>query len=594
MADEERLSPDGGENTMLNEAIEFLRRGDRTRAREILTRLLKTDQNNATYWVWLSAVVESSKERLYCLQTALKIEPENVAAKRGLVLLGGIPPDDSVPPFPMNHPRAWEEKLKIPQEPKPKRKGWANPLVRLFVVLGGGALLIGLVFASTLLPRSPTTRLFRTPTRRPTVTITLTPTNTPLFRTATATFAAPTPLWMLLDATYTPTPLYVVTEHPITSKDAFNAAMRYFRQADYQNAISLFEQVLTLEPEAADVHYYIGECYRLRGENYRAYLAYQAALDVNSRFAPGYLGRAITLHILNPEYDFINDLNRAITYDPQYTAAYMERGRYRIEIGAYESALSDLGTARAQKPGSALVHLYLAQAQLALGRNRDGLASALEANRLDLTLLDAYLVMAQAYAANGMTDQAVGAMQTYTLYYPNDAEAFLILGTAYNAAGEHEAAIAVLDRAIGLNRRMAEAYYQRGYAYLTLGEGENAEDDFKLAVAYDPSDFDGHLGLALAFDMQGFTGDAYIQIERNVVPLANTDVKRTQLYYWQAIILDKLEEEIAARRNWRLLLELPENVTPPEWRTEAMERLGITPTPSPTRNVPTRTPTPIP
>ncbi|MDP3183981.1 MAG: hypothetical protein Q8M58_01785, partial [Anaerolineales bacterium] len=119
------------EDTMLQEAIEALRKKDRAHAKDLLTRLLKADQNNATYWVWLSAAVDSQKERLYCLQTALKLEPGNAAARRGLTMLGALPPDDSVPPFPLNRPRLWEEKLAIQEEEKPRQTGWANPLVRL-------------------------------------------------------------------------------------------------------------------------------------------------------------------------------------------------------------------------------------------------------------------------------------------------------------------------------------------------------------------------------------------------------------------------------------------------------------------------------
>ena len=52
-------------------------------------RLLKTDQSNASYWIWMSAAVDTTKERIYCLETALRLDPQNAIAKRGLVLLGG-------------------------------------------------------------------------------------------------------------------------------------------------------------------------------------------------------------------------------------------------------------------------------------------------------------------------------------------------------------------------------------------------------------------------------------------------------------------------------------------------------------------------
>ena len=116
------MAEDKPEDTMFQDAVDALRRGDRPRAKEVLTLLLKTDQNNPTYWIWLSASVDASKERIYCLQTALKLDPENSIAKRGLILLGALSPDETIQPFPMNRPRAWEEKLLLAHE-KPKERG---------------------------------------------------------------------------------------------------------------------------------------------------------------------------------------------------------------------------------------------------------------------------------------------------------------------------------------------------------------------------------------------------------------------------------------------------------------------------------------
>src|SRR4029078_1229057 len=129
-------------DAVFQEAVEALRVGNNSPGRELLTGLLKTDQNNATYWVWMSATVDTAKERIYCLQTAFKLDPQNAAAKRGLILHGALPADETIQPFPANGPRAWEEKLLLAHE-KPRLKGWeavrARPGTRLggFVALGG-------------------------------------------------------------------------------------------------------------------------------------------------------------------------------------------------------------------------------------------------------------------------------------------------------------------------------------------------------------------------------------------------------------------------------------------------------------------------
>ena len=82
----EQFSPEQNDETIFQDAVDALRRGDRARAKELLTLLLKTDQNNATYWVWMSASVDNTKERIYCLQTALQADPQNAQcwSTRGL------------------------------------------------------------------------------------------------------------------------------------------------------------------------------------------------------------------------------------------------------------------------------------------------------------------------------------------------------------------------------------------------------------------------------------------------------------------------------------------------------------------------------
>jgi tetratricopeptide (TPR) repeat protein len=593
--DAELLSDEPGENTMLREAIEALRLGDRARARDLLTRLLKTDQKNPTYWLWLSATVDTQRERLYCLQTVLQLDPQNASAKRGLILFGALPPDPSVPPFPINRPRAWEEKLITPQEPKEKNPAWTNPVVRLFVMLGITVIVIGSLFMgrSLLFPNRPTPYL--TPTHHPTMTITFTPTVTPAFRTPTPTFLGPTPLWMFLDSTYTPTPLYVMTQHPVVSRSAFEAGLRFLGAKDYENALALFEQAITLEPGAPDLYYYEGETYRDQGDSRRARDAYQVAINLDSTFAPAFLGRARANLDLDPKAEIIYDMNEAIILDPNFAEAYIARGEYLIETNPYKSK-TDLVKALEITPDSALAYLYLADAQLNLREYDAALESATHANQLDITLVPVYLTLARAYIATGQTGQAVSVLLTYSIFRPDDASAFLQMGIAYNSVGEYEAAVQILNKAINANRRNAEAYFQRGTAYLNLDSPNLAETDFKSALNYDPFDFDSQLGLAHAYFMQGKPGDAYMQAETKALPLAHSDGTLAQVYYWEALFLEAIGEsqsDIGARNTWYKLIALPADVMPEAWRIEAYQHLNITPTFTPTLS-PTKTPTETP
>ena len=128
------------QDVMLQEAIEAIRQGQRGRARDLLTRLLRTNQSNPEYWLWMSSVVETTKEQIYCLQSVLRLEPDNAAARQGLVLLGALPPQDSIAPVPPVR-RKWEISL----QEVPKRSLWSRPVVRITVYAGLILVLVSLL-----------------------------------------------------------------------------------------------------------------------------------------------------------------------------------------------------------------------------------------------------------------------------------------------------------------------------------------------------------------------------------------------------------------------------------------------------------------
>ena len=317
---------------MLREAIEAVRMGDRLRARDLLTRLLKTNQNNPTYWVWLSSVVDTQKESLYCLNTALKLDPKNIAAKRGLVLLGGLPPDENVQPFPLNRIRAWEQELTIPKESEEKTRGWGDTIKRLIRTLAITVVAAGLLIAGYFMfaPGGIHLAISQTPTHRPTFTISRTPTLTPSYRTATPTFLGPTPLSFFLPEAYTPTPLYVITEHPVLTSSLFEAGLRLLGKNQYENARVQFQEVLHSEPEAVDAWYYIGETYRFEADFDNARDAYQKAINIDPSFAPAFLGRGLANWAIDPDANVKGDLDNAIVLDPQFTEAYIQRANFLL------------------------------------------------------------------------------------------------------------------------------------------------------------------------------------------------------------------------------------------------------------------------
>jgi tetratricopeptide (TPR) repeat protein len=591
---------DGTIELMFQDAVNTLRRGDKARARELLTQLLKADQNNSTYWVWMSAAMDSARERTYCLQTALKLDPGNGTAKRGLILLGALPPDESVKPFSVNRPRAWEEKLLLANE-KPKEKGLRvvlkSPLTRLLSVLMIFAGLSAAVIFGFVLPRQSTVIPTQTNTPGPSPTFTATPTIFGATAAPTKSFAGPTPLWMLLPQTYTPTPFYVNTPRALESRDQFRTALEAYNAGDWETFITNMELIIPLEPNSADIHYYIGEAYRFQGQAGNALKAYNEALKIDPDFGPPYLGLARARLLAEPNFNAEDLFDEALKRDPNFGEVYLERARYFLLHNDPKSAIVDLEQAARLMPNSADVYMAYANVYFALDNKESALAAAEKAYSLDVTIIPVYQLLGNLYIENGQYQKAVEALEVYVLYNDTDALSLAMLGQAYFEIGDYKPALLNLDKALELNRSgLSRYYYYRGLANLELKNIDQAVSDLELALESDKTSFDINLGLVRGYYVQEKFGSAFLKVEV-LNSLAETDQQVALMYYWRALIQEQRGEVKDALKNWRALYAMKADTMTAEMRADAELHLRTIITPTNTPKVsptPSRTPTRMP
>lgn len=610
------------DETLLQEAIEAIRQEKFERARDILTRLLRADQKNPTYWLWMSAAVQTAKEKRYCLETVLRLDPQNELAKHGLALMGigGF----EAKPRPLSLPRRkWkvDDQIRLPQQESVGNR--ARRLRRLAVT---AAVLILIVLAgigySLFAPRK-TIPTYVPPTRTPGPPPTFTPTPTYIGFVAPPTpeggvTAQPTPLWMLLKATYTPTPLYVNTPHPIS--EAFRSGLLAYQQGAWETAISFFEQARQVEPQAADIPYYLGETFRLMGEPRQALQFYGQALQIDPRFAPALLGRAQANLSLNPKSDVLPDLNQALQIDPNLAQAYLERARVYLSQGAVQQALQDVEKAEALLTSSPLPPLMRAQIFLAQEQIDQAYQEAQKAFERDRTLLEAYRLLGETALLNGEIDQARQTLQTYLDYEKKDSDAYLLYARSLLGLAEQEdlitamlislpipegteEALPALTRAIELKKDNPWAYLLRSCVFLELEEGQKAVNDLSEARAAlfqtpnaqrEPLWFAYHLALSRALLQAGRLESAEKQFNY-AAEFAKSNLEKAALYYWRGQAYLALDRKSLVQRDWTALLQLSAQDVPAEWRRTAQSFLATpTPTSSPsgTPASPQRTPSP--
>ena len=583
------------EENMFKEAMTAIQADDLSRARDLLTRLIKRNPRNAAYWLWMSAVVDSVRERTYCLKQAYRLEPENEEVRKGLILLGELPLDPSLVTSPDKLRYNWQKELRKEYLTRFKPPGLKDFFTwkRILVGMGASLLMLALVALGILAPSLAITRR-ATPTQivlatfRPPAALQQAQAATPT-SAFTPTEMGPTPLWMLISETFTPTPIYVNTPHPRT--EAFKSGMRAYVEQDWDTLLAYMEQADKVEPNAPDIQYYIGEAYRNKQFTLPAIKAYNQALTRDGNFAPAFLGLGKTYLYNMGQWENARDNFRlAIKNDPLILEAYLELTMIALGQNNGQTALEWVTQADDAGLSSPFLPLYRAQALLLLDQPDEALEAALIANQMDPTNLDGYRVLGHAYLETGLIGDALETLTIYLAHAEDDGEAHTWLGLAYEARGQFSQAVDAYTKALALDNKQPQAFLQRGLIYFDRGENEKARDDLVRSLALDKKTFIGNMTLGQAYLLLEDHGKAYQQFSI-CEAYAASDGDWAQIYYWRAQALENLDQKDVARRNWNNLLKLPDESYPEEWKKVAEERLGRVTTPTRTPTL-TRTITP--
>ncbi len=629
-------------STTLTEAIAAARAGNRSEARELLARLLRADSSNVEYWIWMSAVVESPRERKYCLESALRLDPTNRAVLRGLAIIGARKPDTAELASTTQTPRrkfkfgleeieeqASEEEpqptLEITQKPKPKPPAdlpWKTIGIAVAGLVFIGAVILFLPqikstiqsilakdYSGTAAELPPIGGTMTSTSLPGTSTATPVPAATRVMRTPIPTEFASTPLALLVENSPTSTPMIGVTPH---AYEAYDAGISALINGDYEAALRYFDQIIESEPKAADVHYFRGEALRLSGSPGSAILAYDSAVNANEDYTPAYIGRARAFLARDEEAYALADYDRALHREPFLTEIHIDLGEYYASRKLWLKLESTMQASIGMGVTTPRIYIFLSEAQLNLGKYKESLDNALIGSAEDPSLLEGYLAVGRAYVSWGVNSfdtsyfsAALWPLQTYTTYRSEDHRGWAALARAQVGQGNLEEALEAANKSIQINEKHAPAFVARAIVYLRQGKYQQALDDLLLASRYGQETYDLLFHLADAHIHLGHYEEAInaataAQTTTNDEPIfINEQIKIAEAYALMARIFESNPEAINdAIMRWRWILELehvrPETLELAETHLAELRGEGPTRTPTQTPTLSSTTPNVLP
>jgi len=197
------------------------------------------------------------------------------------------------------------------------------------------------------------------------------------------------------------------------------------------------------------------------------------------RVPQAYNNRGLALKNMGRLQEAIEDLNRAIALNPEYTLAYNNRGVILKKAGMFREAIEDFDKAIDLDPSYSKAYNNRGSAYGKIGRFDKAVEDFDKALSLSPSFYEAYLNRGVMFGEAGMLDKAIENFDQAIAGDPNYADAYYNRGFTYSLLGQDALALADYNKAIGLNRYQAQAYLNRGKLLLKTGDGERGIADIR-------------------------------------------------------------------------------------------------------------------
>lgn len=262
---------------------------------------------------------------------------------------------------------------------------------------------------------------------------------------------------------------------------------------DYNQAIDVFRESLTLDPTNKTAPKGLSEALSLKGNELLVKDAFPAArtffeeaLKYNDRNAPAYFGLAEVLTEMNKEDEAIANYEKALTADTALSEIYTPLGALYYQKGEIAKADEYLTKAVAASPNDAQTLYYLGLIRYTQNRNQEAVDVLKKAAALDGTNADTAFNLAEAYMRTNDAKSAVAEYTRATSLRANYFEAWMGLGEAQYGLGNYQAAVDAYTRATRIKNDDFMAYNNLGDAYrqLPTPDYNKAESNYNNAALF--------------------------------------------------------------------------------------------------------------
>ena len=276
----------------------------------------------------------------------------------------------------------------------------------------------------------------------------------------------------------------VITLDSDFSDAHYNLGLTYLKMETYPRVVSSLEKTIALDPNHKAAYHALALAYLGQQELGKARAAARDALKIDANYQPAYsLLAAIDPNFTLPETQVTMQSEPKQPIAPQPDAKSRQETHHELGIAYLEAKMPTEAIAEFKKaidldPDFIAAHISLGTLYLEMGQLDDAENVANSALRIDADSQSARQLLDDIKQARPAPRQPEPAKQTVTQTDTADVKQDLERGLVFLNSRQYDQAAAAFKRVIKADARSVEAHYGLGQAYLEIG----AFDDAKAAA----------------------------------------------------------------------------------------------------------------
>ncbi|HWY85853.1 MAG TPA: tetratricopeptide repeat protein [Gemmataceae bacterium] len=303
-----------------------------------------------------------------------------------------------------------------------------------------------------------------------------------------------------------------------TPAELFDLAVRYHQSGNFEQAESLYRQIIQTEPSHSAAHHLLGFLAHQSGRHETVITLIRQAITLEPANADHHFSLAIVLASQGQLAEAIACYRHTLRISPEHAEALINLGNLLKVKGNLDEAAACYRQALRVNPNHSGIHNNLGLTLKDLGQLDDAAECFRQAIRLNPQNavpdnLDVYNNLGSVLMSQGHLAEAAACYRQVLAIDPGHANAHVNLGTLHKEEGQLDQAAFCYRQALGIDPRNASACNNLGNILMDQGQPAEAMALYSEALRLEPAHASTRCNLAQLRLLQGELPEAWSDYE---------------------------------------------------------------------------------